>query len=516
MNTERLTEKAFCRKMTLFFLTILACVAMMASSAYALFFKHISAQNSTLVGAYYTIEVSNTDNNTLIAPLATDDIYIFQINAVGTASTGYCRIQIDDRVYYTEQIPQGKSITLTVQAACDSKITFTPGWGTSAEYLQCATKLKDGDLLHDSVTPHATYTVEPAARLSAVAEYYGVPEADIIIYNGLVATADESGESAIRLQTESGLKVPGEAASKKEAYKVPFSTYTMEPTAKLEDIARYYEVPVADILAFNKPEDLLVRQTLKIPYAAQRTVPYAVPFTTYKVEATAKLKNISEHYKISEADILTYNNITEIKVGEELKIPGVPAETKAYAVPVREYRIEPTARILDISIYYGVAIEDIFTFNNITNGMIIAGTVLKIPSPKEVPAEYAVPYTTYTVEPTAKIEAIAEHYGVTPDMIKRFNYIDTIQTGIEIKIPYPVTNELYKIPFAAYTVPEGATLDAISKHYGIAPADIQAFNPGIEIKAGAVIRIPGVPSTAAPYVPPAKAEETKKTEENKQ
>ncbi|MBQ3227264.1 MAG: LysM peptidoglycan-binding domain-containing protein [Clostridia bacterium] len=508
MNTERLTEKAFCRKMTLFFLTILACAAMMASSAYALFFKHISAQNSTLVGAYYTVEVTNTANNTLVAPLAYEDMHVFTITSRGTASKGYCKIGVNDNTYYTVEIPKDQSITITIKAARDSVITFTPQWGAQTEII-ASMAYKDGDTVIDSVTPHATYTVEPAARLSAIAEYYGVPEADIIIYNNLVATADESGNTSVSLQTENGLKIPGAEASKKEAYKVPFSTYTVEPTAKLEDVARYYEVPVADILAFNKPEDLLVRQTLKIPYAAQRAVPYAVPFATYKVEATAKLKNISDHYKISEADILAYNNITAIKVGELLKIPGVSPDTKAYAVPFREYRIEPTARIGDISIYYGVSVEDIFIYNNITNGMIIAGTVLKIPSPKEVPIDYKVPHTIYTVEPTAKIEDIAKHYGVTPDMIKRFNYIEAIATGMQLKIPYPVTSELYKIPFAAYTVPEGATLENIAKHYNIAPADIQAFNPNIEIKAGAAIRIPGVAPDSPPYIPPAKTEEKK-------
>lgn len=505
MNTERLTEKAFCRRIVLSILTILACAAMMASSAYALFFENISAKNSTLVGAYYTVEVTNTANNTLVAPLANEDKHVFTITSRGTASKGYCQIGVNNNTYYTVEIPKDQSITLTIQAARDSIITFTPRWGAPI----AADKYYDKDsIIPDSETPHATYTVEPAAKLSAIAEYYGVPESDIIIYNNLVATADDSGESAIPLQTESGLKIPGEAASKKEAYKVPFTTYKVEPTAKLEDIARYYEVTVEDILAFNEPQDLLVHGLLKIPYAAQKPL-YAVPFATYKVEATAKLANISNHYKISETDILTYNNITEITVGKELKIPGVPANTKAYAVPVRVYRIEPTARIGDISIYYGVSIEDILIHNNITNGIIIAGTDLIIPSPKEVPAEYAVPYTAYTVEPTATLEKIADHYGVTPDMIKRFNYIEAIATGMQIKIPYPVTNKTYAVSFATYTVPEGVTLDDISKHYGIAPADIQAFNPNIEIKAGAVIRIPGVSPDVPPYVPPVKAEEKK-------
>ena len=507
MNTERLTEKAFCRKMTLFFLTILACAAMMASSAYALFFKHISAQNSTLVGAYYTVEVTNTANNTLVAPLAYEDMHIFTITSRGTASKGYCKIGVNDNTYYTVEIPKDQSITITIKAARDSVITFTPQWGAQTEII-ASMAYKDGDTVIDSVTPHTTYTVEPAARLSAIAEYYGVPEADIIIYNNLVATADDSGNIKASLQTESGLKIPGEAASKKEAYKVPFITYKVEPTAKLEDIARYYEVTVEDILAFNEPQDLLVHGGLKVPYAAQKPL-YAVPFATYKVEATAKLANISDHYKISETDILTYNNITEIKVGELLKIPGVPADTKAYAVKFVVYTVEPTARIAEISKHYGVEIWDIFTYNNITNGMIIAYTDLKIPSPKEMLIPYKVPYTTYTVEPTAKIDVIANHYGVTPDMIQRFNRISTIQTGMQLKIPYPTTNELYKIPYASYTVPEGATLNDISKHYGIASADIQAFNPNIEIKAGAAIRIPGVAPDSPPYVPPTKTEENK-------
>ena len=511
---KRLDDKAFCLKMTLSFLTIIFCVAVMASSAYALFFKNISAQNSTLSGAYYTVDVSNTTENYFVAPLAADDWHTFEITAGGNASVGYCMIEIDGSVYYTDYIEQGKSITFSIQAARDSVIKFTPVWGElptppallldGGELPANSVFLQNGGKLLHSVTPHAVYKIEPAAKLSSIAAYYGVSEAEIIIYNNLVATASElDGEPSVSLPVGAELKIPGEVAAAKEEYKVPYSTYIVEPTANVYDIAAYYNVPAEDIIAFNEAQNFMYGAELKIPNAAEREVPYAVPFAVYTVEPTAKLENISAHYKIAESDILYYNNITEIKTGEALKIPGVPASTAAYAVPYTVYRIEPTARLYAISEYYAVAVEDILAYNGLSSGdYIIAGTDLKIPSPRDVEVPYSVPYTTYKVEPTAVIDNIALHYGVTADMIRRFNGIENIAVGAELKIPYPTTSQSYAVPYVTYLVQPAARLMAISLFYGVSAEDILAYNNIQHIYAGMTLKIPSPNQTEIPYSVP--------------
>lgn len=189
------SDKVFRFRMTFSLLTILACLTIMVSSAFALFFTDITTDVSTLKGAYYSVTVDNAANGTYICPLVYEDKHIFEIKAEGTATTGYCKIQVDDQVYYTDQIPQGGVLFLTVKAAKDTVITFTPQWGTSSYYINEDTC---GDVITYSSTPYALYKVEPTARLEDIAAYYNVDEADILTYNNI---------TEITAGTE--LKIPG-------------------------------------------------------------------------------------------------------------------------------------------------------------------------------------------------------------------------------------------------------------------------------------------------------------------
>lgn len=382
---EKLPDKVFRCRMVLSLLTILACTAVMAASTFALFYSEVSTDNSTIASAYYSVTVDKAENGTYICPLVPDDKHAFEIKADGTATTGYCKIQVGEQVYYTEQIPQGSSLVLTVQAAEGTPIIFTPGWGLLSNFTSespCESEI------HHSVTPSATYTIEPTARLSSIAAHYGVTEEDILIYNNLllatVAVEEENTTPLLPVGME--LKIPNPAENT-EPYKVPYATYIVEPTATLDAISAHYGISIEDIIAFNDMTTYDVGMSLKIPNADPYLPDYAVPYATYTVEPTATLANIAEYYNVSESDILLYNNISEIAVGTILKIPGITENT--YAVPFATYTIEATATIEGISEYYGISVVDIVAYNGSVD--MTAGNVIRIPGISPDTPSYVAP-----------------------------------------------------------------------------------------------------------------------------
>lgn len=385
---EKLTDKIFRRKTVTLLFTILICIVVMAASAFSLFYIDLSTYTSTITGAYYSVTVDKAVDRTHICPLAYEDKHIFEIKANGNATTGYCEVKIGDQVYYTEEIPNNSSLLLTVQAAMGTEISFTPKWGEIPEET-CG-----NEIIH-SVTPYAVYEVEPTAKISDIAKYYEVSRSNILIYNDL--------------------------SEKVRSPKLPIGT------------------------------------TLKIPGVTEAIPPYTVPYGIYVVEPTARLGNIAEFYGISKADILEYNNIsadeigdtdyssTDFSVGFELKIPGVKEDDPAYAVPYAKYTVEPTANIYDISRHYGVSSTDILLYNDIRK--IKVGTNLKIPGVSPRFPAYEVSYATYTVEEYATFEGISEYYGVSEEDIKLYNDIDELIVGYEMKIPgVPTDTESYIAP----------------------------------------------------------------------
>lgn len=325
---EKLTEKVFRCRIAVSLLTILACTAIMAASTFALFYMDVSTDHSTITGAYYAVTVDNAEDEIYICPLEYEDKHVFEIKANGTATTGYCKIQVGESIYYTEQIFQGQSLVLTVQAAKDTVITFTPGWGTLSEET-CG-----NEIIH-STTPSTVYEVEPTARLSSIAAHYGVTEEDILIYNNLLAAAVDEDSTTLLLPVGMELKIP-DPAENVEPYKVPYATYVIEPTATLDAISYHYGVSVEDICAFNDMTAYGVSMSLKIPNADPYLPDYAVPYATYTVEATATLEDVSEYYGISVIDIVTYNGSVDMTAGNVILIPGVSPDTPSYVAPVPE------------------------------------------------------------------------------------------------------------------------------------------------------------------------------------
>ena len=96
---------------------------------------------------------------------------VITLKAAGTAgATGYCRINIGDETYYTEQISVPDAFTFTVKAAADTQITLTPKWGSCAVRDNANLIRKDceipatGSQQSNTQTPDNTVTTEPSAE----------------------------------------------------------------------------------------------------------------------------------------------------------------------------------------------------------------------------------------------------------------------------------------------------------------------------------------------------------------
>lgn len=381
-DSAPLTERAFRAQMTLFVLAIFMCIAVMMASTLALFYDDVAAETTTIASAHYSITVDQTQTGTYRTPLAYEDTHTFIISAEGTATTGYCRITVGDEEYFTAPIPQDTSLTMTIQAARDTVITFSPCWGSPPTTFGLRDMTCGTEILH-SQTPHAVYTVEPTARLSEIAEYYGVPESDITVYN----IPADSASTVSLLTAGAELKIPG-VPEDTAPYKVPFSVYTVEHTASLSAIADHYGVAEADIRAFNN-DQFSVGMQLKIPYADPSVSAYAVPYAVYVVEPTAIPAHIASYYGVSLDTIYGFNGIDGITVGMSLKIPGVPDSYTPYSVPYAVYTVEPTATLADIAAHYGIAEWAICAFNGIQD--ITEGMTLRIPGVSSDAEPYVAP-----------------------------------------------------------------------------------------------------------------------------
>jgi len=184
-----------------------------------------------------------------------------------------------------------------------------------------------------------SYTVEPKDGLYAISRKFGVSQADLHACNkGL-----ESGLTIGQI-----ILVPVVGPVAKDNAAGSFVTHEVLPKQTLYSLSRQYGVSVDELIA-NNPESksgLTVGMQLKIPVktpqVTKQTVKAPVPTPpvvtkpapkvekeekaeapkrTHVVQRKETLYSISRQYDISVEELTRANNITSIKVGQELIIP---------------------------------------------------------------------------------------------------------------------------------------------------------------------------------------------------
>ena len=260
--------------------------------------------------------------------------------------------------------------------------------------------------------------------------------------------------------------------------------------------------------------------TTEVADLTSSIVPEGTVAVTYKVKNDDSLIGIADLFNSRISDIRNWNNIpytTTIKVGQTLTI-YVPESMKDYYASLDKSReIENSTKTVNVKnnirksdlVYhkvrrgetlgliaakYGVSVNQIRDWNNISGNKIMSGASLKIYS--DGITDYANTNETrvtnsntnlykYRVKRGDTISEIAEKFGVSVPLIRKWNKIsgNNIVAGRTLKIYSSSNSSSYgdkttksSSNINYYKVKSGDTIGEIAEKYGVRVSDIQRWN----------------------------------------
>ena len=204
-------------------------------------------------------------------------------------------------------------------------------------------------------------------------------------------------------------------------------------------------------------------------YTGVKYVPIGTDY--YVVEKGDSLYKIANSFGITVDALKKANNLTSnlLNIGQVLIIPGTTGgSTSPDTSSSNTYTVKSGDSLWKIANNYGVTVDELKKANNLTSNLLSIGQVLIIPSNASVPTT---PSQTYTVKSGDTLYKIANSFGITVDALKSFNNLtsNNLSIGQLLKIPGQTTPR-------TYTVKSGDTLYRIASSYGISVNDLKKAN----------------------------------------
>jgi LysM repeat protein len=160
-------------------------------------------------------------------------------------------------------------------------------------------------------------------------------------------------------------------------------------------------------------------------------------FVIHKVDEKETLYAISRRYGASIDDIKQYNASasTGLEVGQILKVPYTPKHPKVASGNI--HKVAPKETLFSISKLYGVTMDEIRQWNNLTDNSLSVGQELTIKKKNTASSNQVVQQTTsapkkgmHTVAEKETMYSITRQYGITVDQLRQWNNLQ----GNELKI----------------------------------------------------------------------------------
>ena len=141
-GNEKVTEKIFLRAMISSVLGIILCTVCLAGMTWAWFSDSVTSHSSNITSASFSVEVTvkKGTGNTEIPltngkyELGSNEKYKVTLKATGSASTVYCKVNINEVIYTARLNPNSNNATFIFEIDCSAKsatVTFTPTWSNS-------------------------------------------------------------------------------------------------------------------------------------------------------------------------------------------------------------------------------------------------------------------------------------------------------------------------------------------------------------------------------------------------
>ena len=143
----KVREKVLFSRITVAVIIMLIWMSAIGFTAYAYFTCSVTSGINTITSATYGMEteiVDSDDSQTKLEPSSQDGmtsiyevgagVYNITLTATGTATTGYCKIEVKGTgktvTLFTQQISPGGTISFTLVPNADATVVITPQWGT--------------------------------------------------------------------------------------------------------------------------------------------------------------------------------------------------------------------------------------------------------------------------------------------------------------------------------------------------------------------------------------------------
>lgn len=179
----------------------------------------------------------------------------------------------------------------------------------------------------------------------------------------------------------------------------------------LYGLSRRYGTTVADILAQNPTADagLEVGQILKIPYGGKPKTPDAVKSAdgiVHRVAPKETMFSIARYYNVSVDDIKAWNNLKDgnLSIGQEILIRQTPAgaapTAKTDITSAKTHTVGPKETLYSIAKMYGMTVTQLKEWNRITGDDLKIGQVLSVAAPAPGSTPGGIPPANPTAQPT--------------------------------------------------------------------------------------------------------------------
>lgn len=260
-------------------------------------------------------------------------------------------------------------------------------------------------------------------------------------------------------------------------------TYIVQSGDTLYGISKQFGISVEDIKLTNNlsSNNIVVGTSLVIPSAATTSL--------YIVKTGDSLYSIAKKYDTTVADLMRINNLKSnvLHVGQQLKIPiNDIGNGNDYII----YVVKSGDSLYSISKKYGITVNDLRKYNNLSSDLLSIGQQLKIPnSGSGGNGSVSDDTLIYIVKSGDTLYSIAKKYNMSVDNLKKINNLSSnnlsvgqpikilVQEGNAIPIGSSCYGEGYNEPsYVTYVVRSGDSLYLIAKKYGVSVDSIKKLN----------------------------------------
>lgn len=182
-------------------------------------------------------------------------------------------------------------------------------------------------------------------------------------------------------------------------------------------------------------------------------------FVIHKVDAGETLYAISKRYGVAVDQIVAQNPTADagLEVDQILKVPYIPRTSRS-AVQGKKHIVAGKETLFSISRIYGVTVDDLKKWNNLTDNALSLGQELVIKNANTLVSvnqlEVKSVKTVHTVVAKETLFSITRQYGITVDQLREWNGLQTneLKIGQTLFVSQPVnSNQASTTPTQTFT-----------------------------------------------------------------